>query len=211
MEWSQEVDNGSFAYPVIGTPLLFQTDRPFHRPAAANLELPRAAKQLSQELAERNRPSGGDAEKTKLRSAEALEAKSHPRREGQTSHEAHLCRAAGVTGFANGRWFRILTVVDQYSRECLCAWADRSARRTSDSRISGSFYRTETTSSRPRSRSSAKCRKSTSGPSNPTLRQSARRDVRLVLLRSFGVKARQTSTSVRFVIPVRLRGQTARQ
>jgi putative transposase len=27
---------------------------------------------------------------------------------------------------ADGRWFRILTVVDQYSRECLCAWADRS-------------------------------------------------------------------------------------
>ena len=24
------------------------------------------------------------------------------------------------------RWFRILTVVDQYSPECLCAWADRS-------------------------------------------------------------------------------------
>jgi len=28
--------------------------------------------------------------------------------------------------FANGRWFRILTVVDQYTRECLCAYADRS-------------------------------------------------------------------------------------
>jgi putative transposase len=27
---------------------------------------------------------------------------------------------------ANGQWFRILTVVDQYTRECLCAWADRS-------------------------------------------------------------------------------------
>jgi putative transposase len=27
---------------------------------------------------------------------------------------------------ANGRWFRILTVVDQYTRECLCAFADRS-------------------------------------------------------------------------------------
>jgi putative transposase len=27
---------------------------------------------------------------------------------------------------ADGRWFRILTVVDQYSRECLCAYADRS-------------------------------------------------------------------------------------
>jgi len=27
---------------------------------------------------------------------------------------------------ADGRWFRILTVVDQYTRECLCAWADRS-------------------------------------------------------------------------------------
>jgi putative transposase len=26
----------------------------------------------------------------------------------------------------NGRWFRILTVVDQYTRECLCAYADRS-------------------------------------------------------------------------------------
>src|SRR5207249_9939463 len=26
----------------------------------------------------------------------------------------------------NGRWFRILTVVDQYTRECLCAHADRS-------------------------------------------------------------------------------------
>jgi putative transposase len=26
----------------------------------------------------------------------------------------------------NGRWFRILTVVDQYTRECLCALADRS-------------------------------------------------------------------------------------
>jgi putative transposase len=28
--------------------------------------------------------------------------------------------------FSNGRWFRILTVVDQYTRECLCAYADRS-------------------------------------------------------------------------------------
>jgi putative transposase len=27
---------------------------------------------------------------------------------------------------ADGRWFRILTVVDQYTRECLCAHADRS-------------------------------------------------------------------------------------
>lgn len=27
---------------------------------------------------------------------------------------------------ANGRWFRILTVVDQYTRECLCVYADRS-------------------------------------------------------------------------------------
>lgn len=27
---------------------------------------------------------------------------------------------------ADGRWFRILTVVDQYTRECLCAFADRS-------------------------------------------------------------------------------------
>ena len=27
---------------------------------------------------------------------------------------------------ADGRWFRILTVVDQYTRECLCARADRS-------------------------------------------------------------------------------------
>lgn len=27
---------------------------------------------------------------------------------------------------ADGRWFRILTVVDQYTRECLCAYADRS-------------------------------------------------------------------------------------
>jgi putative transposase len=27
---------------------------------------------------------------------------------------------------ADGRWFRILTVVDQYTRECLCACADRS-------------------------------------------------------------------------------------
>lgn len=26
----------------------------------------------------------------------------------------------------DGRWFRILTVVDQYTRECLCAAADRS-------------------------------------------------------------------------------------
>lgn len=26
---------------------------------------------------------------------------------------------------ADGRWFRILTVVDQYTRECLCAYADR--------------------------------------------------------------------------------------
>lgn len=26
----------------------------------------------------------------------------------------------------NGRWFRILTAVDQYTRECLCAFADRS-------------------------------------------------------------------------------------
>jgi putative transposase len=25
---------------------------------------------------------------------------------------------------ADGRWFRILTVVDQYTRECLCAYAD---------------------------------------------------------------------------------------
>lgn len=28
--------------------------------------------------------------------------------------------------FADGRWFRILTVIDQYTRECLCAYADRS-------------------------------------------------------------------------------------
>jgi len=27
---------------------------------------------------------------------------------------------------ADGRWFRILTVVDQYTRECLCMYADRS-------------------------------------------------------------------------------------
>jgi putative transposase len=27
---------------------------------------------------------------------------------------------------ADGRWFRVLTVVDQYTRECLCAFADRS-------------------------------------------------------------------------------------
>ena len=27
---------------------------------------------------------------------------------------------------ADGRWFGILTVVDQYTRECLCAYADRS-------------------------------------------------------------------------------------
>jgi len=27
---------------------------------------------------------------------------------------------------ADGRWFRILTVVDQYTRECLCIYADRS-------------------------------------------------------------------------------------
>ncbi len=27
---------------------------------------------------------------------------------------------------ADGLWFRILTVVDQYSRECLCAYADDS-------------------------------------------------------------------------------------
>ena len=27
---------------------------------------------------------------------------------------------------ADGRWFRILTVVDQYTRECLCAYAERS-------------------------------------------------------------------------------------
>jgi hypothetical protein len=26
----------------------------------------------------------------------------------------------------DGRWFRILTVVDQYTRECLCIYADRS-------------------------------------------------------------------------------------
>jgi len=26
---------------------------------------------------------------------------------------------------ANGRWFRILTVIDQYTRECLCTYADR--------------------------------------------------------------------------------------
>ena len=26
----------------------------------------------------------------------------------------------------DGRWFRILTVVDQYTRECLCIHADRS-------------------------------------------------------------------------------------
>jgi putative transposase len=28
--------------------------------------------------------------------------------------------------FSDGRWFRILTVVDQYTRECLCTDADRS-------------------------------------------------------------------------------------
>jgi putative transposase len=27
---------------------------------------------------------------------------------------------------ADGRWFRILTVVDQYTRECLCVHAERS-------------------------------------------------------------------------------------
>ena len=27
---------------------------------------------------------------------------------------------------ADGRWFRILTIVDQYTRECLCAHAERS-------------------------------------------------------------------------------------
>ena len=27
---------------------------------------------------------------------------------------------------ADGRWFRILTVVDQYTRECICTYADRS-------------------------------------------------------------------------------------
>jgi putative transposase len=27
---------------------------------------------------------------------------------------------------ADGRWFRILTIVDQYTRECLCAYAERS-------------------------------------------------------------------------------------
>jgi putative transposase len=27
---------------------------------------------------------------------------------------------------ADNRWFRILTVVDQYTRECLCIHADRS-------------------------------------------------------------------------------------
>lgn len=27
---------------------------------------------------------------------------------------------------ADGRWFRILTVIDQYTRECLCSYADRS-------------------------------------------------------------------------------------
>jgi putative transposase len=28
--------------------------------------------------------------------------------------------------FADGKWFRILTVVDQFTRECLCTYADRS-------------------------------------------------------------------------------------
>ena len=27
---------------------------------------------------------------------------------------------------ADGRWFRILTILDQYTRECLCTYADRS-------------------------------------------------------------------------------------
>ena len=27
---------------------------------------------------------------------------------------------------ADGRWFRILTVVDQFTRECLCLLADQS-------------------------------------------------------------------------------------
>ena len=27
---------------------------------------------------------------------------------------------------AGGRWFRILTVVDQFTRECLCVVADQS-------------------------------------------------------------------------------------
>jgi putative transposase len=27
--------------------------------------------------------------------------------------------------FADGKWLRILTVVDQYTRECLCFYADR--------------------------------------------------------------------------------------
>ncbi len=31
-----------------------------------------------------------------------------------------------VDRLGDGRWFRILTVVDQYTRECLCAYADRS-------------------------------------------------------------------------------------
>src|ERR1700685_1254143 len=34
--------------------------------------------------------------------------------------------------FGDGRWFRILTVVDQYTRECLCAYADRSQRGTQE-------------------------------------------------------------------------------
>ena len=35
---------------------------------------------------------------------------------------------------ADGRWFRILTILDQYTRECLCTYADRSrtARRSAN-------------------------------------------------------------------------------
>ena len=32
----------------------------------------------------------------------------------------------GSDRLVDGRWFRILTVVDQYTRECLCTHADRS-------------------------------------------------------------------------------------
>jgi hypothetical protein len=35
-----------------------------------------------------------------------------------------------IDRFGGGRWFRILTVVDEYTRECLCAYTDRSQRGT---------------------------------------------------------------------------------
>ena len=40
---------------------------------------------------------------------------------------------------ADGRWFRILIVVDRYTRECLCMYTDRSQAGRESGRIDEAF------------------------------------------------------------------------